>query len=316
MPVWKLVTIATLLSLAACGKEETPTATGTASNTTTTRPLTLPATQPEDAVDGQDFIETVKRGQLAMLKEMLADSPAVAKYRNEKDGATPLHYTPTRVIAALLVDHGADIAARDKANNSPLRSAVDRDCWDVVKYLQEQGAKEEDVGFACAVGDLTRVKELVEKNPQAALARTRQDDALPGNATPLHLAAFYGRNDVAEYLLAHGADVNAQGAFAATEPLENAAWRGYADVVETLIAHGADLEAKDTRFGRTALGWAVVRGRKAAVEVLVKHHANVTAVMLQDALDERQKLKSQETDRIAEFDGIIETLKGAAAKTK
>ena len=79
-----------------------------------------------------------------------------------------------------------------------------------------------------------------------------------GGGTPLHYAAWEGHKEVAELLLANGADVNAKTVGGWT-PLHQAAWvdvigrGGHKEIVELLIAKGADLNAKDNRLRKTPL---------------------------------------------------------------
>jgi len=54
----------------------------------------------------------------------------------------------------------------------------------------------------------------------------------------LHYAAENGREEVAEFLLAHGADVNARKLFGDT-PLDVAAKKEQKDMVRLLRKHGA-----------------------------------------------------------------------------
>jgi ankyrin repeat protein len=84
--------------------------------------------------------------------------------------------------------------------------------------------------------------------------------------TPLHLAARYGHADVAEPLLAAGADAEAKDSYNRT-PLHRAAWYGHTDVVEQLLAAGADVEVKDSG-GQTPLHLAARGGHGDVVDVL------------------------------------------------
>jgi glyoxylase-like metal-dependent hydrolase (beta-lactamase superfamily II) len=56
---------------------------------------------------------------------------------------------------------------------------------------------------ASATGNLARVRLLVEADPKAVSARA------PNGLTPLHAAALYGQQAVAEHLVSHSADPNA-----------------------------------------------------------------------------------------------------------
>ena len=70
--------------------------------------------------------------------------------------------------------------------------------------------------------------------------------------TPLHFAA---NTEIAEYLLANGADVKAtvtDGFFKGVTPLHRAAYKGYTEVAELLLANGAEATAKN-QWGQTPL---------------------------------------------------------------
>src|SRR6266700_2304202 len=99
-------------------------------------------------------------------------------------------------------------------------------------------------------GDLPAVQDLIKKDPSLVSAKDWD------NLTPLHLAAFHGHKDVAEFLLAHGAEANAK-TTAGLTPLSMAAQTGNQEVMEVLLAHGADINAVDSK------GWTpLVRAQK------------------------------------------------------
>ena len=72
--------------------------------------------------------------------------------------------------------------------------------------------------------------------------------------TPLHLSTIRGHKEIAELLIAKGADVNAKLQDGFT-PLHYAADEGHKEVVELLIAKGADVNAKYEECA-TSLDWA------------------------------------------------------------
>jgi len=59
----------------------------------------------------------------------------------------------------------------------------------------------------------------------------------------LHYAAWKGHKEIAELLIANGADVNAKD-YKGVTPLHVAAWEGHTEVAELFIAKGADVNAK------------------------------------------------------------------------
>jgi ankyrin repeat protein len=85
----------------------------------------------------------------------------------------------------------------------------------------------------------------------------------------LHRAAVRGHKEVAELLIANGADVNAKSEIGTT-PLYNAAYYGSTEVAELLIANGADVNLKDD-YGRTPLKWAVRHKHTETADLLRKH---------------------------------------------
>jgi ankyrin repeat protein len=76
--------------------------------------------------------------------------------------------------------------------------------------------------------------------------------------TPLAFAVMAGRMEVVEVLVESGADVNVPAAFG-HQPLHNAAIQGQPEITELLLAHGARVNAKDD-LGLTPLHWAAVKG--------------------------------------------------------
>jgi len=79
-------------------------------------------------------------------------------------------------------------------------------------------------------------------------------DAKTRGETPLLWAARFGQSQVAELLIAEGADVNAKNVVGQT-PLHWAAMAGHKEIIELLIAAGAEVNAK-TKRGDTPLDLA------------------------------------------------------------
>jgi len=125
-----------------------------------------------------------------------------------------------------------------------------------------------EVHRAAKRGDLAEVKALLEKNPKQVNAPDIQ------GATPLHKAAGEGHLEVCEYLLAHGAKVNAQALVDGT-PLHVAKDRA---VAELLLAHGADLRAKEIKVGDSPLHSAAWRGHPDVAELLIARGVDVNVL--------------------------------------
>ena len=244
-------------------------------------------------------------GSMSEVVQILLDHGAKADARNA-DGQTPLHrvsqswshrqfYGPT--IVRELLKHSADVNARDKNQATPLHLASYYGYDDVATALLDHGAwaYAEDIrgqtplhrASQCSDRHAyynSRVARILLKCGLNVNARDRDE------ATPLHLASYYGNASVAEVLLDHGAradvedvrgqtplhrvsqsshhrmhddsrlarqllergvDANARDQDQAT-PLHLASYSGDANVAELLLDHGALVNAKDIR-GQTPL---------------------------------------------------------------
>jgi ankyrin repeat protein len=124
---------------------------------------------------------------------------------------------------------------------------------------------------AAASGDLATVRALLEQDPVLAHCHSRE------GWTPLHVAAHFGHTDVAEALLAAGADVQARAENAqANTPLLWAVIGQQVGAVGWLLAHGAQV-GEANLAGATALHKAAVLGDAAIVRLLLAHGAEVNA---------------------------------------
>jgi ankyrin repeat protein len=186
---------------------------------------------------------------------------------------TALHYAASNgnvAMVKLLLANKANINAKDRFGYTALHIAADNDRKNVIDVLVANHAEVDNIFDAAAVGDLDKMKILVNGNP--ALAFERGDFGI----TPLHVAAWHDQKEVAKFLLANKADVNAKTNEGKT-PLHFAAQYGHPDMVELLLANKADIEAKTIYGnGETALQVAAMNGKKEVVRTLVSHKANYT----------------------------------------
>lgn len=158
-------------------------------------------------------------------------------------------------LAALLLDDGASLDARDRLGNMPLAIAAKQGSVDLVKlFIARQAAvnarnlEGSTALFIAAEGERQEIAAL--------LLGANSDPNLPGRSglPPISAAAYTGNEELVALLLAKGADPRMLDATGKTA-MVYAAGRGFVNVVKNIVAHGVDVNA---RYGNdlTALMWA------------------------------------------------------------
>src|SRR6185503_4996913 len=97
------------------------------------------------------------------LRTLVAANPPAAKMRGG-DGQTPLHVAATVEVARFLLDHGAELDARDVDHESTAAQYLVREHPDVTRFLIGRGAKT-DLLMAVALGDLALVTRHLDADP-------------------------------------------------------------------------------------------------------------------------------------------------------
>ncbi|MDP7560466.1 MAG: ankyrin repeat domain-containing protein, partial [Planctomycetota bacterium] len=137
----------------------------------------------------------------------------------------------------------------------------------------------------------------------------------PRGQSLLHSAVYGGRKEIAELLLANGADVNAKDRYGYT-PLHFAALEGRKEIVEVLIENEADLNAQ--AILGTPLHHASNSGHKEVVELLLAKGADVNAKNKGDAtpLDYAETNNFEPPEVKAARKEIADLLRKHGGKTK
>ena len=94
-------------------------------------------------------------------------------------------------------------------------------------------------------------------------------------ASPLHIAATYGRVNICQTLISFGADVKVL--WEGNSPLHLAAGENQAEVVSTLVACGADINQRD-QMGFTTLHIVSLRGNRSLANYLLAAGADPSLV--------------------------------------
>ena len=221
-----------------------------------------------------EFLEAVKKGNTSIVEQMIISDPDI-------------------------------VNARAPSGESAIILALYYGQEDIAATLVQRGVRL-DVFEASCLGDMSRVKSLVEEHP--ALVHSYSFDGF----TPLHLAAFFGQANVAKFLISKGADLNvisknttfaehntpldstiassSPNAVAVARlliesgadpnalshgdvaPLHEAVAQSDRGMVELLLSHGADINVRK-RDGTTPLAIANEKNNKEMAELLRKHGA-------------------------------------------
>jgi ankyrin repeat protein len=188
-------------------------------------------------------------------------------------------------IARLLLKHGVNIHAQNKDHETALHWAAYTGRLEIVQLLFDHGANpnvETDQGST----PLHRVSQgsySLEEHG-VGIARLLLERGVDVNArlknmlTPLHLAAFKGRLEIAQLLISHGANAKAgDGAYGTA--LHVVTWGKYDSqehgfgISRLLLEHGVDVHAHNKSHD-TALSLAAFNGRLEITRLLLDHGAN------------------------------------------
>ncbi|OXU16507.1 hypothetical protein TSAR_009114 [Trichomalopsis sarcophagae] len=184
-------------------------------------------------------------------------------------------------LLQLLIEFKADINTPDpKSNYSPLMVAASCRCDEAAEVLIDSGA---DLDYATEDGTTTlhlaleRRREFLVK---LLLRKGANLEIKKRSLAPLHVAAECRWLDVAEVLLARGADVNELTIYFAT-PLFYAVEKSEFAMAKLLLRHGADVNYK--WYGSTALHVASGLRQPEMVTLLLDWGARVNEYNEQDA---------------------------------
>src|SRR6267378_2835417 len=118
------------------------------------------------AIERGAFIDVhaaARLGLLDRLRELISAQPALVNARGG-DGQTPLHFASTIAVAEYLLDHGADLEARDVDHESTPAQYMVRDRQEVLRYLIQRGCKT-DLLMAAALGNADLVRKHLDADP-------------------------------------------------------------------------------------------------------------------------------------------------------
>lgn len=206
---------------------------------------------------GETLAAAIRERDVAKVTALIDGAPELLHAGDER-GNQPIHWaTMTRQLDVidLLLAQGADLNARRQDGARPIQLTngdyhfrgwrdVPED-WpttptQVLAHLRARGAYV-DICTAASIGDLERVKTLLDQDPTLANRVSEYVSYYIGSGTPLRNAAARGHIDVVRLLLERGADPNLPEVGIAPRgyALYSAVANGHFETVKLLLAHGA-----------------------------------------------------------------------------
>lgn len=219
------------------------------------------------------FLEAARSGQVAALRKILEEESCDVNCTDPRMGNTALHFAVysyhVPVLIKLLAHPDTDVNSRNRLGFTPLLAAVECGYTAVVRLLlrrQPDLDLADKQGFtavhkAVLTGNL-EILQMLLATPNVSL----DCQSLEQGLTPLHQAAFHGKEYIVRLLVEKGANVNPVSSNGTT-PLHMAALKNHAKEVQALLELGAEAEAQDNH-DRTALHYACLYGHTEAAVLL------------------------------------------------
>ena len=174
-------------------------------------------------------------------------------------GELPLHRAATHKdyvqVAQLLVEHGANVDAPRADGRTAYALAIREGRTEMAEYLATAGADTTRVSTidrflgACVNGNANAARALIGEHP-GLMASLDRDDR---NAFVAPVAD--GRISSVELMLSLGWSLTEESVWGGT-PLHWAAWHGRDAVVRLLLEKGAPVNVRDSTYGSSPIAWA------------------------------------------------------------
>lgn len=165
-----------------------------------------------------------------------------------------------------------------KTLNNQLLDAIRRNCLEDVQSFVARGAHV-NASYYVTIEELHEAaKHYTELFIYLGTHGSYDDAKIPATLTPLHCAAHYGFNDIVQWLVENGAEVDKYDRLNRT-PLHRTVTAGHVTTTDLLARLGARLETPDAD-GKTPFIIAAQHGHSTIINLL--HHRNATLACTKD----------------------------------
>ena len=239
---------------------------------------------------GEAVAAAIRERDLPKVRSLLDASPELLHAGDERSNQ-PIHWAVmTRQIEVVdeLLARGADIDAPRCDGARPIQLTNGdyhfrgwRDVppdWpttpaQVLAHLRARGAHC-DLGTACRIGDLERVRELLDQDPSLANRVSEYVTYYLGSGAPLKNAAANGHLEIVELLLSRGADPNLpeEGIAPHGHALYSAVANRHFEIARILLEHGA-FPNPEVESSADALSRAIANSDQPMIDLLCSYGA-------------------------------------------
>jgi ankyrin repeat protein len=246
---------------------------------------------------GEVIAAAIRERSLEKVRSLLDASPELLHAGDERSNQ-PIHWAVmTRQIAMIdkILARGGEINATRFDGARPIQltngdyhyrgwrdvpEGTTASPADVLHHLIARGAYV-DICTAAQIGDLNRVRELVDQDPTVANRVSDYVTYYLGSGSPLKNAAARGHIEIVKFLLERGADPNLpeEGIAPQGHALYSAVYNGHYDVAKLLLEQGA-YPNPPVESSADALSIAMDRGNDGMVELLCSYGATRSVDLL------------------------------------
>jgi ankyrin repeat protein len=249
------------------------------------------------SAEGEPVAAAIREGDLEKVRRLLDASPELL-HTGDGRSNQPIHWAVmTRQLEMIdeLLARGANINARRLDGARPIqltngdynfrgwrdvKEGVTASHEDVLAHLLARGASC-DICTAASIGDLERVRALLDQDPALANRVSEYVTYYIGSGSPLRNAAARGHIEVVKLLLTHGADANLreEGIAPRGHALFSAVYNGHHAIAKLLLEHGA-FSNPPVESSADALSIAIRSKDEAMIDLLASYGASRSVPIL------------------------------------